>query len=264
MRSLFSNKKVIIGMVHLKATPGFSNSCNDMTKIIDYAVQDALALEEGGVDGLIVENIFNRPRQKTVGPETVAAMSLAVKAVVDAVKIPVGIKVLFNDYQAQIAIAHITNASFVRISVYTDAVVSMAGIIEGCCYNAITYRRQIGAERIKILADVYVKHAAPLTSIDIRPIGDVAFDMTYSGMAQGVVVTGRRTGLEANTDDLIEVRKAIGEKLLLVGSGVTDKNIIEIMKYADGAIIGTYFKENGIIENPVKKERVSDLIKKIR
>lgn len=264
MRSLFSNKKVIIGMVHLKATPGFSNSCNDMTKIIDYAVQDALALEEGGVDGLIVENIFNRPRQKTVGAETVAAMALAVKAVVDSVKIPVGIKVLFNDYQAQIAIAHVTNAAFVRISVYTDAVVSMAGIIEGCCYNAITYRKQIGAERVRILADVHVKHAAPLAPIDIRPIGDVAFDMVNSGMAQGVVVTGKRTGLEASTEDLIAVKKTIGEKLLLVGSGVTDKNVVETMKHADGAIIGTYFKGGGLIENPVKKERVRNLIKMIR
>ena len=111
---------------------------------------------------------------------------------------------------------------------------------------------------------MHVKHAAPLAPINIRSIGDVAFDMTYSGMAHGVVVTGRRTGLEVNTDDLAEVRKSIREKLLLVGSGVTDDNITEIMKYADGAIIGTHFKENGVIENPVMKERVSRIIEKVR
>jgi len=264
MRSLFTNSKVIIGMVHLQATPGFPNSCGDMKKILDAAVKDALALEVGGVDGLIVENIFNRPRQKTVGPETVAAMTLAVKAVVDAVSIPVGIKVLFNDYQAQLAIAHITNANFVRISVYTDAVVSMAGIIEGCCYDAITYRHRIGADNIKILADVHVKHAAPLAPIDIRPIEDVAFDMAYSGMAQGVVVTGRRTGLEVNIHDLELVKKAIGDKLVLVGSGTNETNVDQILKYADGAIIGTYFKGGGIIENPVEEDKVRAFIKKVR
>ena len=264
MRSLFSNEKVIIGMVHLKATPGFPNSCNDMTKIIDAALQDALTLQEGGVDGLIVENIFNRPRQKTVGPETVSAMALAVKSVVDEVDIPVGIKVLFNDYQAQLAIANVTNAAFVRISVYTDAVVSMAGIIEGCCYNAITYRKLIGAEKVKILADVHVKHAAPLAPIDIRPIEDVAYDTTYAGMAQGVVVTGKRTGLETSIEDLKAVKQAIKDKLLLVGSGTSDTNITEALKYADGAIVGTYFKGGGVIENPVEKDRVTKLIKMIR
>ena len=251
-------------MVHLKATPGFPNSSNDMSKIIDAALKDALALQEGGVDGLIVENIFNRPRQKTVGPETVAAMALAVKAVVDAVNIPVGIKVLFNDYRAQISIANVTNAAFVRISVYTDAVISMAGIIEGCCYNAITYRKLIGAERVKILADVHVKHAAPLAPIDIRPIQDVAFDTTYAGMAQGVVVTGKRTGLQTSVDDIRAVKNAVKDKLVLVGSGTTEGNIAETIKYADGAIVGTYFKGGGIIENPVDKDRVTKLIKVIR
>ena len=261
MRSLFEHPKVIIGMVHSKAMPGFPNSSNDLDAIIRQAVEDAQTLQRGGVDGLIVENIFNRPRQKTVGPETVAPMTLILKEVVKAVNIPVGIKVLFNDVKAELAIVNCTGAHFVRVSVYCDAVVAMAGVIEGCAYEAITYRRLIGADHVRILADVHIKHAAPLAS---RPIEHSAFDAATSGMADGLVVTGQRTGLATNLDDVIAVKRTVPDKLLLVGSGTTVDNVTGILEHADGAIVGTHFKVDGIIENPVDEYRVRRFMEKVR
>jgi len=261
MRSLFEQDKVIIGMVHSKAMPGFPNSSNDLDAIIGLAVDDALALERGGVDGLIVENIFNRPRQKTVGPETVAPMTLILKEVVEAVNIPVGIKVLFNDVKAELAIVNCTGAHFVRVSVYCDAVVAMAGVIEGCAYEAVTFRKLIGADHVRILADVQVKHAAPLA---IRPIEHSAFDAATSGMADGLVVTGQRTGLAASLDDIAAVKRTVPNKLLLVGSGTTVDNVTGILEHADGVIVGTHFKVDGIIENPVDENRVGRFMEKVR
>jgi len=260
MRSLFEKSKVIIGMVHLKPMPGFPGSSGDMSAIINHAVEDALTLQRGGVDGLIVENIFNRPRQKTVGPETVAPMALAMKEIVEAVDIPVGIKVLFNDVKAELAIVNCTGAHFVRVSVYTDAVVAMAGIIEGCAYEAITYRRMLGAEHIKILADLHIKHAAPLAP---RPVEHSAFDAATSGMADGLVVTGQRTGLATNPDDVIAVKRTVPGKLLLVGSGTNIDNVNEILQHADGAIVGTHFKVDGVIENPVDENRVRRFMERV-
>lgn len=261
MRSLFNEPKVIVGMVHAKPMPGFPGSSGDMKTIIEYALEDARTLERAGVDGLIVENIFNRPRQKTVGPETVAPMTLLMKAVVDAVDIPVGIKVLFNDVRAELAIVNCTGAHFVRVSVYTDAVVAMAGIIEGCAYDAVTYRKQIGAEHVKILADVRIKHAAPVA---YRPIEHAAFDAANSGMADGLVVTGQRTGLATDVEDVIAVKGTVPNKLLLVGSGTTTDNVTKILEHADGAIVGTHFKVDGIIENRVDEDRVRHFMEVVR
>jgi len=261
MRSLFQHPKVIIGMVHSKAMPGFPNSSNDLDAIIEHAMKDAQTLQRGGVDGLIVENIFNRPRQKTVGPETVAPMTLILKEVVNAVDIPVGIKVLFNDVKAELAIVNCTGAHFVRVSVYCDAVVAMAGIIEGCAYDAITYRKSIDADHVRILADVHIKHAAPL---GLRPIEHSAFDAANSGMADGLVVTGQRTGLATSLDDVIAVKRTVPDKLLLVGSGTTIDNVTGILEHADGAIVGTHFKVDGIIENPVDETRVRRFMEKVR
>ena len=261
MHGLFHNEKAIIGMVHLKAMPGFPNFSGDFDADIRHAVADAQALHSGGVDGIIVENLFNRPRQKTVGPETVSPMTLAMKAIVDAVDVPVGIKVLFNDVRAELAIVNCTGAQFIRVSVYTDAVVAMAGVIEGCAYDAITYRKSIDGDHIKILADLRIKHAAPLAD---RPIEHSAFDASSSGMADGLVVTGDRTGLAVDLDDLIAVKETVPDKFLVVGSGTTPDNVHEIFKYADGAIVGTHFKVDGAIRNPVDEDRVRRFMEKAR
>jgi membrane complex biogenesis BtpA family protein len=261
MKSLFKNPKVIIGMVHLKAMPGFPGYCGSLQEIVDLAVNDATALEKGGVDGLIIENIFNRPREKTVGPETVAPMTLILKEVVDAVKIPVGVKVLFNSFKEQIAMANVTGANFVRISVWVDTTVTVAGVIEGCAAEAIRYRKMIGAEQIKVLADVHIKHGAQLA---YRPIEHAAADAVGSGLADGVVVTGQRTGQPTNIEDVAAVRSVVDGKLLLVGSGVTVDTVRRFLEDADGAIVGTYFKVDGILTNPVDEGRVRRLVERVR
>jgi len=261
MKSLFKSPKVIIGMVHLKAMPGFPGYCGSLQEIMDFAVNDVTALEKGGVDGLIVENIFNRPREKTVGPETVAPMTLILREVVKAVKIPVGVKVLFNSFKEQIAMANVTGAHFVRISVWVDATVTTAGVIEGCAAEAIRYRKMIGAEKIKVLADVHIKHGAQLA---YRPIEHSAADAVGSGMADGVVVTGQRTGQPTSLEDVAAVRSVVDGKLLLVGSGVTADTVHHFLEYADGAIVGTHFKVDGILANPVDEVRVKRLIEGIR
>jgi predicted TIM-barrel enzyme len=58
--------------------------------------------------------------QKKVGPETVAAMSIIVKEVKDAVKVPIGINVLQTDTIADIAIAKAIEAEFIRVAYYTE------------------------------------------------------------------------------------------------------------------------------------------------
>jgi membrane complex biogenesis BtpA family protein len=188
-------------------------------------------------------------------------MTLILKEVVDAVSIPVGLKVLFNSFKEQIAMVNATGADFARISVWADATVTVAGIIEGCAAEALRYRKMIDAEQVKILADVHIKHGAQLA---YRPIEHTAADVVGSGMADGVVVSGQRTSQPTNIDDVAAVRSAVKDKLLLVGSGITAETVNEFLKHADGAIVGTHFKSDGILENPVDGDRVRRLMERIR
>jgi hypothetical protein len=75
-------------------------------------------------------------------------------------------------------------------------------------------------------------------------------------LADGLIVSGAATGEETASFDVSVVRRATPDGLVLVGSGVTAKNIWRVIEHSDGAIIGTSLKVGGIVTNKVDPERV--------
>ena len=55
------------------------------------------------------------------------------------------------------------------------------------------------------------------------------------------------------------VRRAVPDGFVLVGSGINELNVWRILEHADGAIVGTSLKREGIVTNPIEPERVSRL-----
>lgn len=253
----FSVKPFIIGMVHvgpLPSTPLGSGAGID--DIIEVAVRDARALEEGGVDGIMVENFYDAPYPKDVAdPATVASMALITKEIVKNVSVPVGVNILRNCGLQALAIAHVCGASFIRVNALSETVVSDQGILEPIAYELMRYRRYLGA-RVAVFADIHVKHAAPLAW---RPPELVAREAVERGGADAVIVSGTRTGAPPNVKEVAAVRNAVGVPVI-VGSGVTPANARELLSVADGAIVGTYFKEG----NRVSIERVKKFMSVVR
>jgi membrane complex biogenesis BtpA family protein len=228
-----------------------------MAQVIEAARRDASAYAEGGVDGLIVENFGDVPFAKDrVGAEIVAAMALAVAAVREETRLPVGVNVLRNDVLSAVAIAAIAGGVFVRANVYVGAAVTDQGIIEGRAEEVQALIRRLDAP-VAVWADVDVKHAAPLAS---RPLGEVAQDAVERGLAAAIIVTGRATGQPADLNDLQTVREAVPRTPLYVGSGVTAETVAALLQTADGVIVGTAAKEGGIVTNPVSVERVRAIV----
>jgi len=260
---LFRVKKPIVGMVHLLPLPGSPRYEGlGLDRISERAVQDAKHLESGGVDGLIVENFGDAPYLKAnVGPETISAMASIAKEVIDTVEVPIGINVLRNDAKAALAVACAAGGKFVRVNVFAEAIVGDQGIIEACAPELIRYRRQLGAEEIKIFADIHVKHGALLTP---RPIEESAMDAAYRGLADALIVTGPRTGVEPKLENLMRVKKAVPDRPVLVGSGIDKENIAKLLKHADGAIVGTSLKSGGVVDNPVDEKRVKALMAAVK
>lgn len=262
LEELFGVKKPIIGMVHLLPLPGSPNyEGGGIGHILERAVQDVKNLETGGINGLIVENLGDAPYLKTnVGPETISAMALVVKDVIDTVDVPVGVNVLRNDVKAALAVAYVTGGRFIRANVFTNTVVTDQGIIEASASELLRYRRYLGAEETKIFADVHVKYGLPLSPVSIE---QSAKEAAYRGFADALIVTGVRTGIEPDLKNLTRVRKAVPDRPLLVGSGATKENIPKLLECADGAIVGTSLKVEGITENPVDGERVKTFMAKV-
>lgn len=159
MIDIFRTKKPVIGMVHLLPLPG-SPRHTDMHDVMTQARKDYQALKEGGVDGILIENLGDTPYSKdAVEPQTVSWMTkiaLSIKS-----DLPFGVNVLRNDCTSALAIAHAAGGQFIRCNILTGAMATDQGIIEGKAAKVLRYRNILRAD-IKIFADVLVKHADPL------------------------------------------------------------------------------------------------------
>lgn len=250
----------LIGVVHLAPLPGSPRSALGMDAILARATRDAAAWVAGGASGLLVENFGDLPfAPERAGPATTAAMAVIARELVRRFAVPVGVNVLRNDAAAALAVAAASGASFIRVNVHTGAMETDQGILQGRAHETLRYRRELGA-RVAILADIFVKHAAPLRR---TTPGRAAADAVERGLADALLVTGESTGTAADPRRLHEVKLAVPGTPVLVASGITAENA-GAFREADGFVVGTYAKRAGKISNPVDVRRVKALTKAIR
>jgi membrane complex biogenesis BtpA family protein len=255
-----SGHKILVGVVHLKALPGAPRHRGTMAEIIRLAVADAAAYERGGADGIIIENFGDAPFAKSgVAPETIAAMAAAGCAVRAAVKLPIGFNVLRNDARAALSLCAACGGDFIRVNIHCGAMLTDQGIIEGDAYSTLRQRERI-ATNAQIFADVHVKHAVPLGDWSLE---DAAADTLERGLADALIVSGAGTGKAADLDDVRCVRAACPRAKILLGSGVNLENVKDFLRVADGAIVGSSLKRDGLLSNPVDAKRVEALVKTV-
>ncbi len=232
------DKNIVIGAVHFPPLPGFPDFPG-MTIAIENALRDAKAFEEGGVDGIIFENNYDVPHTEKVGMEVVAAMSVIGAEIKRHSRLPIGVSVLWNDYQAALGIAKALDLSFIRVPVFVDSVRTNYGDIHGDASDVLAFRRHIGAEGVALFTDIHVKHAELLKP---EPIIAAANRAVEAG-ADALIVTGSWTGDAPLISELRDVREAVQDFPILCGSGVDATNVAELFEQANGAIVSTALKE---------------------
>jgi membrane complex biogenesis BtpA family protein len=256
LKEVFRTSKPVIGMVHcwpLPGAPGYTGY--GMDTIVDQALYDAHALAEGGVDGLIVENMWDIPFRAGphVQPESIAAQAVVARAVRQAVNLPLGINLVHNGGVALLGIALAAGASFIRVCMFAGAGVWDAGEWdEGCAADLMRRRKELHAEHIKLFADVDKKHSVRFPGIDLA----THIEWTRFFGADALIVSGRMTGDAPDIGKVREAKALAGDQPLLIGSGADERNIGAFMAVADGVIVGSSVKDAGQIENAVDVERV--------
>jgi membrane complex biogenesis BtpA family protein len=254
----------LIGVIHLPSLPGAPGAPGKLPATVlklalDRAVAEAIRLEKAGFEGLIIENFGDAPFYKSRVPaETVAAMAVISSAVIERVRVPLGINVLRNDADAALAIANVTGASFVRINVLAGVVATDQGLIEGEAARWVRENRRLNG-RVGILADVHVKHARTLSSDDLAiAIEEVA----GRGGADGVIVTGATTGRLPAQESL---RAALGSAAhagvpLYVGSGMTPEGLAA-SEPGLRLIVGSALRKGGKAGAPLDDSRIAALVR---
>jgi hypothetical protein len=257
VQALFGRRHAVIGVIHSHALPGSPDYDGEpMDDIFAYAMVEAERYRAGGVDGLIVENHGDIPFAKPdrLGPETAACMAVMTQAVRLATSLPVGVNVLANGAIVALAVAKAAGAAFVRVNQWANAYVANEGIIEGPAGEAARYRAWLRARDVRIFADVHVKHGAHAIVAD-RKVEEMARDAEFFD-ADVAIATGQRTGDAATMDELRTI--AGGTSLpVMVGSGVNPDNVGEIFSVADGVIVASWLKRDGVWWNPVDPERLA-------
>lgn len=256
MNLFHPQRKLFIGVVHLQPLPGSPRWRGDLAAVIRFAVNDARAYARGGARALFLENFGDIPfTRSAVGPETIAAITAAGRAVRQAVKLPIGFNVLRNDARAALAICAACDGSFIRVNVHTGAMLTDQGLIEGNAFETLRYRRRI-CPAVQIFADVHVKHAVPLGNWSLE---DAARDTIERGLADALIVSGVGTGLATDLADVQRVRRTCPKARILLGSGVTPENVRPFLPLADGFIVGSSLKAGGQLSNPIDPKRVAAL-----
>src|ERR1700752_1093272 len=259
MTSLFSSPKPVIGVIHVGALPGTPRNSQTVSEIITTARSEAKLYRECGVDGVIIENMHDVPYLRAeVGPEIVAAMTAIAAAVKGECGLPVGVQLLAGANIEAMAVAHAANLDFIRAEGYAYAHVADEGLIQASAAKLLRYRKLIGATNIQVWTDIKKKHSAHAITADVS-LGATAETVEFMG-SDCVIVTGSVTGEAPNLGDLLEAKSHCHVPVVL-GSGITAENIEEFYGQADGFIIGSTFKLDGLWSNTVDPARVERLVK---
>jgi hypothetical protein len=261
IKSVFGVPRALLGVIHVSALPGTPGSRLSLGEIAEPAAAEARIYAAAGFHGLIIENTHDRPYLRgSVGPEIVAAMTVIGIEVRRAAKLPIGVQILAGANSAAMAVAHACGAQFVRVEGFVFAHVADEGLIESTAGELLRYRRAIGAERVRVFADIKKKHSAHAITADVD-IAETAKAAEFF-QADGVIVSGTSTGCPTDPNEVRVVSGAVSIPTL-VGSGVTPENM-EDFATADALIIGSSVKEGGLWFNRLDAERVRMLARKFQ
>jgi len=251
IQEIFGRDKALIGMIHCPAFPGAPRyRAASMDSIYDACMRDAEACIEGGLHGLMIENHGDVPFSKPddIGCETAAFMSIVTDRVRRATGVPLGINVLANAPMPAFAIAMAGGASFIRVNQWANAYVANEGFMEGRAAEAMRYRSALRAEHVKVFTDSHVKHGSHAIVAD-RSIVEMTRDLAFFD-ADCIIATGQRTGDAATSHEIDEIADAT-HLPLLVGSGVNERNVADILARTNGVIVGSSLKIDGVWWKPV-------------
>jgi len=257
---LFASTRPIVGMIHLLALPEAPAYQRNLDAIYERALREAAALQDAGVDALIVENFGDEPYLPgELSPAQLALMAAVTRDVIRAVRLPVGVNCQFNAWQSEVAVAYACQADFIRVEVFVDTVVMAQGQVSPCSAQIRRYQQQLGAQGVALWADIQTKYTRNLLP---QSIEQSALDAQAAG-ADVLIVTGAATG-QATPLEVVAQVKQVARIPVVVGSGTTAANARQVLRVADGAIVGSALKVGGKAENEVSGEAARAFMDAVR
>lgn len=237
LTEIFAQPKPVLGMLHLTG-----DAAEDR---LELALRETALMIEGGVDGVVVENYFGTPDDVRRVLDAFAARRP------DTV---VGLNLL-RDFRLGFDLVRDYGLSFLQI----DSVAGHLPPDEDADYAAELADRRASVPAL-ILGGVRFKYQ-PVKS------GRSEDEDLRLGMdrADAIVVTGLGTGQETGDDKVQRFRAVVGDDYpLFIGAGLTADTAARQLAAADGAIVGSYFKDSYKDTGRVDLAHVRHLMNQVR
>lgn len=256
-------RKVVLGVVHLAPLPGTPFCSAPFEQTRDRALRSAEALQAGGADGCLLQTA---DRVYSTGndadPARVAAMAVVAAAVVAATdeSFQVGVQIMRNAVSASLAVATVSQGTFVRATALVGATRSADGLVEAAPRDVAAYRRAIDAAAVRIIADVASMHYAWFGDADAMPAAAVARHAVNAG-ADAVTLS------DADESAMLALIAAVrtgapGVPIILAGN-TTHDNAARMLADADGAFVGRCLERGGW-GGPIDEDRVRAYVDTVR
>jgi hypothetical protein len=249
-------------MIAIRPLPGSPRYDGDDEQIISQALADLARYAEAGADAIVLENSHDLPYIKPPLPASaVALMKRLAREVRRRFAGPIGIQMLEAANESALAIAHSADLDFLRVEGYVFAHVGGAGLIEGCAGRLLRKRKELGCAHIRIFGDVKKKHCSHALTGDLDIVDEVKQAEFF--LVDGVIVTGARTAEPPVLAELRRVKQHVRVPVL-IGSGMTPRNIRTYFSLADGFIVGSTFREGGRFLGSLEPRRLEAFVKVFR
>lgn len=260
IKETFGTQKPVIAMCHFQPLPGDPMFRADgLKRAVDSARKEFLDLQEGGVDAVMFSNEFSLPYLTKVNPETTAAMARIIGELTPEIKIPFGVNVLWDPY-ASIDLAAATGAKFIR-EIMSGVYASDFGLWNTDSGAIARHKARLYQHDLKMLYNIVPEAAKYLAD---RDIVDIAKSTVFNCHPDALCVSGMTAGIGVDMGVLTRVKAALPNTAVFANTGCKTNTIGIIFKVADGAVVGTTFKKDGIFENPVDKSRVVEFMDAVR
>lgn len=257
-KRIFGDIKPVIGMVHIGALPG-SPLFDSSLDLLASARADLRALQDAGFDAVMFGNENDRPYEFKVDTASTATMAAIIGQLKSEITVPFGVNVLW-DPMSSIALGAATGAAFVR-EIFTGSYASDMGLWTPDAGKAMRYRDRLGRPDMAMLYNVSAEFAH---SLDGRSLPDRARSAVFSSIPDAILVSGQITGEAAAMSDLEAVKAVLPETAVMANTGVKHDTVADVLRIADGCIVGSSLKIDGDTWKAIDPARARDFMERAK
>jgi len=171
-------------------------------------------------------------------------MAYVVGRLRDAIRVPFGVDCI-SDGEATIELASAVGADFVR-GTFCGVYVGDGGFYNNDFSALLRRKAALHLDNLKML---YFINPESDRNLDTRPLAEIARSTIFKAHPDGLCISANAAGQDVD-DALIEsVKQANPEVVVLCNTGCRPDTIARKLRCGDAAVVGTYFKEGGKLED---------------